>query len=86
MLLLLLWLAAGLQNPSNPKLLDEAVLLSAVLAVEPKPITATLWQVPNQPIVFADDPTHQRRSEVLCCCLVSATCCLKGDAPLLSHH
>ena len=33
------------------------------MAVENKMVAATLWQVPNQPIVFAQDPQHQERSE-----------------------
>jgi len=39
------------------------VLFGAVMAVENKMVTATLWQVPNQPIVFAQDPTKKERSE-----------------------
>lgn len=53
----------GNNNPGNPGVLDEDVLFGAVMAVETGMVTATLWQVPNEPIVFAADPTQKQRSE-----------------------
>lgn len=50
-------------KPPSPNGINEDVLFGAVVAVENKMVTATLWQVPNQPIVFAQDPTHSQRSE-----------------------
>lgn len=34
------------------------------MAVQTKAIASIVWQVPNQPIVFANDPTHASRIEV----------------------
>ena len=39
------------------------VLFGAIIAAETGMVTGTLWQVPNQPIVFAQDPTKEERSE-----------------------
>jgi len=50
-------------KPPSPDSFNEDVLFGAVMAVENKMVTATLWQVPNQPIVFAQDPTKKERSE-----------------------
>jgi PhoPQ-activated pathogenicity-related protein len=40
---------------------DEALCISVALADQV--ICTVLWQIPNQPIVFNSDPTHQSRSE-----------------------
>lgn len=53
----------GNNNPGVPKALSEDLLFSSVLAVETGTICATLWQVPNQPIVFPDDWEHKERGE-----------------------
>ena len=42
---------------------SEDVLLPAVLAQATGTVCATLFQVPNQPLVFSDDKTRARRSE-----------------------
>ena len=42
---------------------SEDVLLPAVLAQATGTVGATLFQVPNQPLVFSDDKTRARRSE-----------------------
>lgn len=53
----------GNDNPHTPKKDDVDVLVSAVLAVQTGAIAAVLWQVPNQPQVFADDPLKHSRGE-----------------------
>lgn len=50
-------------SPSVPKATDEDILVTSVLALETKSIAGALFQVPNAPIVFADDPEHKERSE-----------------------
>ena len=53
----------GNDNPGNPQVDDEDVLVCAVLAVDTGTPCAVLWQVPNAPIVFSSDPSKQGRSE-----------------------
>jgi hypothetical protein len=44
-------------NPGVPSELDEDILVAAVLATTNGVITATLFQIPNCPIVFTSDPS-----------------------------
>lgn len=46
----------GNNNPSPPDVDSEDILLSSIMAQELGIITATLFQVPNAPIVFTSDP------------------------------
>ena len=43
--------------------LTSGVLMCMQAAAETQTITSIIWQIPNQPIVFAADPTHAHRSE-----------------------
>eukprot|EP00038_Savillea_parva_P005192 m.149692 g.149692 ORF g.149692 m.149692 type:complete len:509 (+) comp11673_c0_seq3:82-1608(+) len=48
--------------PSNP--LDEETAMIGIVAVESKAVACILYQIPNQPIYFAEEtPTPQGRSE-----------------------
>ena len=59
-----LWITGnGNNNPGNPNVDDEDVLVCAVLAVDSGTPCAVLWQVPNAPVVYASDPAKQERSE-----------------------
>ena len=59
-----LWITGnGNNNPGNPNMDDEDVLVCAVLAVDSGTPCAVLWQVPNAPVVYASDPAKQERSE-----------------------
>lgn len=54
-----MYITGGSQTQSPPdSLLDFDVLFSAFLAEGAKTITATLWQVPNQPLEFINDPVQ----------------------------
>lgn len=44
-------------NPGVPSATDEDILVSAILATSNGLVTATLFQIPNAPIVFANDPS-----------------------------
>jgi len=46
-----------------PDVNDEDVLVTLLLALETNTICGTLWQIPNQPIEFVNDPKHQQRGE-----------------------
>jgi PhoPQ-activated pathogenicity-related protein len=43
-------------EPEHFKTLDEDILVTAAIAVETGVVTSVLFQVPNQHIIFADDP------------------------------
>lgn len=59
-----LWITGGdNDNPGMPQEWDEDVLVCAALATDSGTICATLYQVPNQPVVFPADPLQKRRSE-----------------------
>ena len=53
----------GNDNPGIPSADDEDILVSAILAQANGVMCATLYQIPNAPIVFAADPTHSGRGE-----------------------
>ena len=44
-----------------PDLKDEGLKLAGALCYETKSPGAVVWQIPNQPIRFADDPYHSNR-------------------------
>ena len=50
-------------NPHPPSATDEDVLAAALTAISTGTISCTIWQIPNQPIVFPSDPAHKERSE-----------------------
>lgn len=72
----------GNDNPSVPSTFDEDILVSAVLAVNNGIICATLFQVPNAPIVFADDPTvaSQQPTPIVMCGSDSSVCQVAAGA------
>ena len=45
------------KNPGVPSDTDEDILVAAILATTNGVITGVLFQIPNAPIVFADDPS-----------------------------
>jgi len=53
----------GNNNPGVPSATDEDILVASILAVSNGIVTSTLFQIPNAPIVFADDPSQEGRSE-----------------------
>lgn len=53
----------GNDNPGMPNNSSEDVLMSAAMACATSTVAATLFQVPNAPIVWEDDPSHSERSE-----------------------
>lgn len=58
------WITGGENgNPSPPKVLSEDVILAASLATGAGVVSASLFQIPNQPIYYADDPLKKRRIE-----------------------
>ena len=62
----LLWITGGSNNyedDGHVDILDEEVLLMSNIAVSNKIVTAILWQIPNQGIVFAEDPLQDNRKE-----------------------
>ena len=46
----------GNNNPSPPSATDEDLLCTAIIAMATGVVGATLYQVPNAPIVFTSDP------------------------------
>mmetsp|Transcript_9936 Transcript_9936/g.14975 ORF Transcript_9936/g.14975 Transcript_9936/m.14975 type:complete len:531 (+) Transcript_9936:42-1634(+) len=58
-----IYITGGKNTHSLPTATDEDIVLTAALAMETKTITSCLFQVPNQPIIFRDDPLQKSRSE-----------------------
>lgn len=58
-----LWITGGSQTSSPPVNTDEDILVSASLAVTTGTITAVLFQIPNERIIFASDPIQKSRGE-----------------------
>ncbi|CAI8014093.1 Autocrine proliferation repressor protein A, partial [Geodia barretti] len=58
-----LYITGGSNTNGRPDITSEDCLLTTLMAVGTNTVTATLFQVPNQPIVFAEDPTKKSRSE-----------------------
>lgn len=59
-----LWITGGdNDDPGVPSNSDEDTLVCASLATSSGTVCAVLYQVPNQPIVFAEDPLQMQRSE-----------------------
>lgn len=58
-----IWVTGGSNTDGYPNIQSEDIQVSAALALTDHIITAALFQIPNQPIVFAADPTHAERSE-----------------------
>jgi len=57
------YITGGSNTDGLPSGTDEDILLCVDLALTDKVTCTVLFQIPNQPIVFAADPTHQSRSE-----------------------
>lgn len=53
----------GNDATSAPKNTSEDIVVASFLATTTSTITATLLQVPNQPLVFTADPEHAQRGE-----------------------
>ena len=61
----------GNKNPGPPSATDEDLLCTALLAMANGVVGATLYQIPNAPIVFAEDPNVSG-----CChCFYHCCCC-----------
>jgi len=58
-----IYVTGGGNGDGPPSADSEDVLVPAILAKESGSVTATLFQVPNQPIVFTADPLQKERSE-----------------------
>ena len=58
-----IYITGGDDGDSPPDSLDEDVLAASVMALATGTVAVTIRQIPNQPIIFADDPSHQHRSE-----------------------
>ncbi|XP_072043224.1 autocrine proliferation repressor protein A-like [Amphiura filiformis] len=59
-----MYITGGNNNPGPPDPLDDnSILLSSAIAVEAGIVAGNLKQVPNQPVVFKEDPKNQSRSE-----------------------
>jgi hypothetical protein len=56
--------------------LDEDILVAAVVAVGNGIVTATLFQIPNAPIVFANDPTVRATQGPRVLCGLCAVLCV----------
>ncbi|KAL5496935.1 hypothetical protein EMCRGX_G013313 [Ephydatia muelleri] len=50
-------------DQSPPDLFSGDGIFSPIVAYSTGTVTATLFQIPNAPIVFTDDPTHKSRTE-----------------------
>ncbi|GAQ86524.1 hypothetical protein KFL_002940100 [Klebsormidium nitens] len=59
----LLLVSEGSNTSPPPTAFDSFILMAAALAVKTHSVTAVLYQVPNQPCTFADDPDGRPRSE-----------------------
>jgi len=57
------YVTGGDNSDSPPDASSEDIIVASFLACATKSVVSTLFQVPNQPIVFADDPEKQHRSE-----------------------
>jgi PhoPQ-activated pathogenicity-related protein len=58
-----LYITGGSNHAGRPDITSSDCLLTTLMAVGTNSVTATLFQVPNEPIVFADDPTQKSRGE-----------------------
>ena len=60
------WITGGnnnCQEHCTPDVLNTDILIAADYAVSTRSIGSALFQVPNQPLEFSDDPFHKSRSE-----------------------
>ena len=58
-----LWITGGSNHDVEVDPKSEDVKVTAELAVLTKSITAALFQIPNAPIVFSEDPSQKNRTE-----------------------
>ena len=59
-----MWMTNGNNSPDNDgTMTDEEVLIFAEVAVATKMVVAHLFEIPNQPIVFYEDPEQRQRKE-----------------------
>lgn len=58
-----LWITGGKNNGDIPSARDEDIFLCAELAMGVQTVVGALFQIPNQPMTFLDDPIQKSRSE-----------------------
>eukprot|EP01006_Ploeotia_vitrea_P032144 TRINITY_DN64410_c0_g1_i2.p1 TRINITY_DN64410_c0_g1~~TRINITY_DN64410_c0_g1_i2.p1 ORF type:complete len:539 (-),score=306.55 TRINITY_DN64410_c0_g1_i2:238-1854(-) len=58
-----IYATGGHNKPGIPSNKSEDVLVAAILGCMTQSIVGTLFQIPNEPIVFAADPEQKERSE-----------------------
>jgi len=58
-----IYVTGGSQEQTPPGLSSEDVEVATVLALESNTVVCSLFQVPNQDIQFANDPSHRKRGE-----------------------
>lgn len=59
----MLWITGGSNQPVYPDEKNTDVVRAARFAVERGMVAASLSHVPNQPIIFKDDPLQESRTE-----------------------
>jgi len=59
----LLYVTGGDNTDGYPSAKSEDLRVSSQIAMANKMVVGSLFQIPNQPIVFSDDPTQARRTE-----------------------
>ena len=58
----LMWMTNGNNSPDNDgTMTDEEILIFAEVAVATHMVVALLFEIPNQPIVFYEDPELRER-------------------------
>lgn len=58
-----LYITGGSNHDGVPDITSSDCLLTTVMAFATGTVTATLFQIPNEPIIFAEDPQQKSRSE-----------------------
>ena len=59
----MLWVTGTNNNGELPDPLGQDILVASEIACFTKSVGVALFQVPNQPLRFSDDPLHKRRRE-----------------------
>lgn len=58
------WLAPDSDDNEEkdfPTYKTKSVYIAGLIAVETNCVVTAIFQLPNQPLVFADDPSHKKR-------------------------
>jgi PhoPQ-activated pathogenicity-related protein len=58
-----LWITGGSNTGGLPSAKDEDIALSAAIAMGTGSIAGALFQIPNEKLVFTEDPIQQDRGE-----------------------